>query len=52
MGFTTSQARKDWQVWELMQAGVSSRVYTPGSYFSAESLLAQFDREFLRVMGH
>lgn len=44
--------QQDWQVCELMQAGVSSRVYTPGLYSSAESLLAQFDRDFLRVMGH
>lgn len=44
--------RQDWQVCELMQAGVSSRAYTPGSYAGAESLLAQFDREFLRIMGH
>ncbi|MFB2881571.1 SRPBCC family protein [Floridanema aerugineum] len=44
--------QQDWQVCELMQAGVSSRAYTPGPYSSAESLLAQFDREFLRLMGH
>ena len=44
--------QQDWQVCELMQAGVSSRAYTPGLYSSAESLLAQFDREFLRVMGN
>lgn len=44
--------QQDWQVCELMQAGVGSRAYTPGLYSSAESLLAQFDREFLRVMGH
>ncbi|OKH30723.1 hypothetical protein NIES2119_30445 [[Phormidium ambiguum] IAM M-71] len=44
--------QQDWQVGELMQVGVSSRAYRPGLYSSAESLLAQFDREFLRVMGH
>lgn len=44
--------QQDWQVCELMQVGVSSRAYRPGLYSSAESLLAQFDRDFLRVMGH
>lgn len=43
--------REDWQVCELMQAGVSSRVYTPGPYVGAESLVAAIDRELLTALG-
>ncbi|MCL1463199.1 aromatic ring-hydroxylating oxygenase subunit alpha [Argonema galeatum] len=44
--------RQDWQVCELMQTGVSSRAYTPSPYSSAESLLAEFDREYLKAIEH
>jgi Rieske 2Fe-2S family protein len=36
---------------ELAQQGVSSRAYRPGVYSKEESLLAAFDREYLRSMG-
>jgi len=44
--------RQDWQVCELMQTGVSSRAYTPSPYSGAESLLAEFDREYLKAIEH
>jgi len=40
--------RQDWHVCELAQQGVSSRAYAPGVYSTQESLLAAFDREYLR----
>jgi len=43
--------RQDWHVCELAQKGVSSRAYTPGFYATQESLLAAFDREYLRTLG-
>jgi Rieske 2Fe-2S family protein len=42
--------RQDWHVCELSQQGISSRGYSPGPYAEMESLLAAFDREYLRVM--
>jgi len=42
--------RQDWRVCELAQQGVSSRAYTPGIYSTQESLLAAFDREYLRSL--
>ena len=41
---------QDWHVCELSQLGVSSQGYTPGWYTPRESLLAAFDREYLRIM--
>ena len=41
---------EDWHVCELSQQGVSSQGYTPGWYSPRESLLAAFDREYLRIM--
>ncbi|MBK9924246.1 MAG: aromatic ring-hydroxylating dioxygenase subunit alpha [Anaerolineales bacterium] len=41
---------QDWQVCELSQQGVTSQGYTPGWYSPRESLLAAFDREYLRIM--
>jgi Rieske 2Fe-2S family protein len=43
--------RQDWHMCELAQQGVSSRAYRPGVYSKEESLLAAFDREYLRSMG-
>jgi glycine betaine catabolism A len=43
--------RQDWHVCELSQAGVSSRVYSPGPYSPQESIPAAWDREYLRQMG-
>jgi len=42
--------RQDWHVCELSQRGISSSAYTPGPYSDLESLLAAFDREYLRAM--
>ena len=36
---------------ELAQQGVSSRAYAPGPYSREESLLAAFDREYLRRLN-
>ncbi len=44
--------RQDWHVCELSQQGVRSRGYTPGPYADLESLLAAFDREYLRAANH
>jgi phenylpropionate dioxygenase-like ring-hydroxylating dioxygenase large terminal subunit len=44
--------REDWHVSELSQLGISSRGYSPGPYADLESLLAAFDREYLRSLGH
>ncbi len=43
--------RQDWHMCELAQKGVSSRAYRPGVYSKEESLLAAFDREYLKAMG-
>ena len=43
--------RQDWQVCGLAQKGVSSRAYAPGFYATQESLLAAFDREYLKSLG-
>ncbi len=42
--------RQDWQVCEWTQQGMQSRAYTPGPYAEMESMLAAFDREYLRLM--
>jgi Rieske 2Fe-2S family protein len=45
--------REDWHVCEITQEGVGSRVYTPGpAYVGQESLIAAFDREVLKALGH
>jgi Rieske 2Fe-2S family protein len=51
VSFWDKTNRQDWQVCELSQQGVASRAYTPGPYFSSESLLAAFDREVLRALA-
>ena len=43
--------RQDWHMCELAQQGVSSRAYAPGPYSREESLLAAFDREYLRSLN-
>jgi len=42
--------RQDWHVCELAQQGISSRAYAPGLYSTEESLLAAFDREYLKAI--
>ena len=44
--------RQDWHICEQSQAGVMSRMYTPGPYSRRESISAQFDREVLKALGH
>lgn len=41
--------RQDWHVCELSQQGISSRAYTPGPYAELESMLAAFDRTYLKL---
>ncbi|MCI0416094.1 aromatic ring-hydroxylating dioxygenase subunit alpha [bacterium] len=43
--------KQDWNVCELSQKGIGSRAYVPGPYSNLESLLAAFDREYLRAMN-
>jgi Rieske 2Fe-2S family protein len=43
--------RQDWHVCELTQQGVRSQSYQPGPYSNLESILAAFDRHYLKVMG-
>jgi Rieske 2Fe-2S family protein len=42
---------QDWHVCELGQLGVSSQAYSPGWYTPRESLLAAFDRHYLKLMA-
>ena len=41
---------QDWAVSELSQRGISSRAYRPGPYSNLESMLAAWDREYLRSL--
>ena len=50
IGFWDTTNREDWRICELAQAGISSRKYAPGPYSPRESLLAAWDREYLRRM--
>jgi Rieske 2Fe-2S family protein len=43
--------KQDWHVSELSQQGISSRAYTPGPYAELESMIAAWDREYLRALG-
>lgn len=43
--------RQDWHVCELSQQGIASRAYQPGPYSPRESIVAAWDREYLRVMA-
>ena len=43
--------KQDWHICELSQRGVQSRAYTPGPYSDLESVLAAFDREYLRALA-
>ena len=42
---------QDWHVSELSQQGISSRAYTPGPYSELESMIAAWDREYIRALG-
>jgi Rieske 2Fe-2S family protein len=41
---------QDWQVSELSQRGIASRAYRPGPYSELESMIAAWDREYLRSL--
>jgi Rieske 2Fe-2S family protein len=43
--------REDWRISEFSMAGIRSRRYGPGPYSARESVLAAWDREYLRLMG-
>jgi Rieske 2Fe-2S family protein len=43
--------RQDWRIVEQSQRGIASRRYTPGPYSPRESLLAVWDREYLRLLN-
>ncbi len=43
--------REDWNIVELSQAGIQSRVYTPGPYSEREALLHAFDEVVLERGG-
>jgi len=42
---------QDWRVSELSQRGISSSAYLPGPYSGLESMIAAWDREYLRALG-
>jgi Rieske 2Fe-2S family protein len=43
--------QQDWHVSELSQLGISSRAYRPGPYAELESMIAAWDREYLKALG-
>ncbi|MEN8374566.1 MAG: aromatic ring-hydroxylating dioxygenase subunit alpha [Gemmatimonadota bacterium] len=43
--------QQDWDVSALSQQGISSRAYTPGPYSELESVIAAWDREYLRSIS-
>ena len=42
--------KQDWEISELAQQGISSLAYTPGPYSELESMIAAWDREYLRSL--
>ena len=52
VAFWDQTNRQDWRVCELSQAGIASSAYEPGPYSNLESLLAAFDRYYLRALGN
>jgi glycine betaine catabolism A len=46
--FWDATNREDWKISELAQAGIQSRVYTPGPYSRREGLLHAFDEAVLQ----
>jgi glycine betaine catabolism A len=46
--FWDATNREDWRISELAQAGIQSRVYTPGPYSLGEELLHAFDEAVLQ----
>ena len=43
--------RQDWHVCELSQLGIESGGYQPGPYSTLESLLVEYDRNYLAILG-
>lgn len=50
VGFWNMTNKQDWEVSELSQQGISSRAYTPGPYAELESMIAAWDREYLKAL--
>ena len=46
--FWSMTNQQDWDVSALSQQGISSQAYTPGPYSELESMIAAWDREYLR----
>jgi Rieske 2Fe-2S family protein len=42
---------QDWEVSKLSQQGISSLAYSPGPYSELESMIAAWDREYLKSLG-
>jgi Rieske 2Fe-2S family protein len=42
---------QDWEVSSRSQQGISSRAYTPGPYAELESMIAAWDREYLKALA-
>lgn len=42
---------QDWEVSRLSQQGISSLAYSPGPYSELESMIAAWDREYLKSLG-
>ena len=42
--------KQDWEISELSQLGISSLAYTPGPYSELESMIAAWDRAYLRAL--
>ena len=49
--FWNTTNTQDWEVSEKSQLGIASRAYTPGPYSELESMIAAWDREYLRALG-
>lgn len=43
---------QDWEISERSQRGVASRAYQPGPYSNLESVIAIWDREYLKAVRH
>ena len=51
IAFWNTTNKQDWRISEQSQAGIGSRVYSPGPYAELESMIAAWDREYLRSLG-
>lgn len=44
--------QQDWHICELAQKGVQSQAYVPGPYAELESMIAAFDRHYVKSLGN